>query len=95
MIRKLNNNFTITGASGRTYNLEMYVFDDFNDVKGAFNDASAIYIFTHRNQNKEGKYTHTLIYCGETEHLNRRFYGHEHEKDIRTHNANCVCVMGG
>ena len=94
MIKRLNNNFTLNGKSGRKYTFEMYVFDDFDDVKDAFIDASAIYIFTRRCQETSDKYAHNLIYCGETGHLNRRFYKHHHESDIKSHHANCLCVMG-
>lgn len=92
-MEKLDNNFTINGKSGRKYEFCMYSISSFDEVKGAFKDISAIYIFTRRYKQKDGKFVHTLIYCGETEHLNLRFYNHDHENDINAHNANCICVM--
>ncbi|MDE6206951.1 MAG: hypothetical protein K2M55_03995 [Muribaculaceae bacterium] len=93
-MKKLDNHFTIKGKSGREYKFNMYSIDCFEDVKGVFNDVSAVYIFTRRYKQQNGSFSHTLIYCGETEHLNRRFYDHDHENDINVHNANCFCVMG-
>ena len=59
---------------------------DFESNLG-FNDKNGTYIFTK----KEGRY-HQLIYCGKTEHLNKRFYDHCNGPCIMKHNADYIAV---
>jgi hypothetical protein len=92
MVNKLENNFTINGISGKEYSFTMYAFDEFDDLKDAFNAISAIYILTKRTWNGE-KYGHTLIYCGETGNLSTRFDDHHAETCIKKRNANCISIM--
>ena len=77
---------TLTGASGQTYDFEVYTFDtDFNAV-------GAVYAITHRAQKEDGSYSHAVIYIGETGDLSTRFDDH-HKKDcFAQYNANCKCI---
>lgn len=92
MLTKLNNTFTIKGVSGETYTFSMYTFDDFNELKNGFNPVEAIYIFTVRSWNGQ-KYTHNLVYCGETDNLSTRFDNHHAESCIKQKRANCISIM--
>lgn len=92
MMNDLKNQFTINGISDKKYTFDMYTFDNFDDLKDAFNAISAVYIFTKRAWNGE-KYVHTLIYCGETGNLSTRFDDHHAEACINSRNANCISIM--
>ena len=77
---------TLRGASGQTYEFEVYAFDsDFNAV-------GAVYAITRRAQKEDGGYDHTIIYIGETSDLSTRFDGHHKEDCFVQHNANCTCI---
>lgn len=73
------------GASGTKYEFKIYSLDtDFKAV-------GAVYAFT-KSINKENKYSHTIIYIGQTDDLSERFDNH-HKKDcIESNGANCICV---
>jgi hypothetical protein len=77
------------------YELGSYDFSDNID----FGDCAGVYIFTKRDAYSQlnvsyGKemYSHTLIYCGETKEMNKRFYSHFHAKDIMNAGADRVSI---
>ena len=65
----------LTGASGQTYDFEVY------DLNDDFNAVGAVYTITHRARNEDGGYSHTVIYIGETSDLSTRFDDH-HKKTV-------------
>lgn len=92
MVENLNKTFSITGVSGKEYTFNMYTFDDFDALKNAFKAVEAFYIFTIRSWNGD-KYTHELVYCGETSNLSTRFDNHHAEYCIKRRNTNCISIM--
>ena len=77
---------TLKGASGQTYDFEVYSYDS------DFNALGAVYAITRRTQKNDGNYKHTLIYIGETGDLSTRYNGHHKEDCFFQHNANCTCI---
>lgn len=91
MVKDINKTTTIKAKSGKEYEFQLYSFDDFNDLKGFFDEDPALYLFTRRYK-KEDKYFHDYIYLGETCNLNSRFNDHHKENCIRKNNANCIGI---
>ncbi len=77
---------TLKGASGQTYDFEVYSYDS------DFNALGAVYAITRRTQKNDGNYKHTLIHIGETGDLSTRYNGHHNEDCFFQHNANCTCI---
>lgn len=76
---------------------ELGDYDFSNNID--FGDCAGVYIFTKRDSFSQlnasyGKemYSHTLIYCGETKELDKRFYSHFHAQDILDADANRICI---
>ena len=88
MLKKLNKTMTLTGKSGKEYEFDLWSFEDFDDVKGAF-EGSGLYVFTRRYLDGN-KYKHNRIYLGETGDYSTRFDNHHREQCIRKHGANCI-----
>lgn len=91
MVIELNKTTTLKSSTGKEYVFQLYSFDDFNDLKGFFDEDPALYLFTRRYIDG-GTYHHVYIYLGETCNLNSRFNDHHKEKCIRRNNANCIGV---
>lgn len=77
------------------YELGNYDFKDNLD----FGESAGVYIFTKRDCVSKlnpsfGKemYPHTLIYCGETEEIDKRFYSHFHADDIIKEGADRISI---
>ena len=77
------------------YELGSYDFSDNID----FGECAGVYIFTKRDIYSElnatyGKemYSHTLIYCGETKEMDKRFYSHFHAQDIIDAGADRISI---
>ncbi len=77
---------TLKGASGQTYDFEVYSYDS------DFSALGAVYAITRRTQKNDGDYSHTVIYIGETGDLSTRFDGRHKEDCFVQHNANCTCI---
>ena len=89
MLRKTDKTVTLVGASGREYVFKLFTFDDFNDVKGAFESKAALYVFGQLNEDQT---KFTRVYLGETDDLKARFDNHHKEDCIRYHGANCIGI---
>ena len=76
----------LTGASGRTYDFEIYALD------ANLNAVGAVYAFTSRKEEDDGAYTHAVIYIGETGDLSMRFNGHHKEECFVKYTANRKCI---
>lgn len=46
MLKNLHQTLSVEGASGRTYTLHQFSFDDFDDLKGTITACGGIYVFT-------------------------------------------------
>jgi hypothetical protein len=69
-----------------SYNFEVYSSDT------SFNAVGAVYIFTKRTVDGEGKGSHTLLYIGQTDSLKDRIPNHEKWTCIQRNGINCICV---
>jgi predicted GIY-YIG superfamily endonuclease len=76
---------TFRGKSN-SYQFEVYTSDTI------FNDVGAVYIFTQRTVDSEGKGSHNLLYIGQTDALGRRISNHEKWPYVQQHGVNCICV---
>ena len=73
-------------TSGTKYSFNVYPIDT------NFNDIGAVYCFTERTVNSEGKGSHTIYYIGITNDLSTRFDDH-HKMDCAVKKgANCICI---
>jgi len=82
---------TLNGISGKEYIFDLYVFDDFSELRNAFLARPGLYLFTRRRATSEG-FTHDLVYLGETKNLSNRFDNHHKEAEIKAHYANCIGI---
>ena len=76
---------TFRGATG-SYSFEVYPADT------EFNDVGAVYVFTKREVNAEGKGQHTYLYIGQTHSLSERIPNHEKWPCATRNGVNCICV---
>ncbi len=81
----------LKGLSGNQYIFDLYIYDDFSELKSAFFAKAAVYLFTRRRITNYG-FTHDLVYLGETDNLSTRFGNHHKEKCISSHFANCIGI---
>lgn len=88
MLRNLHQTLSVEGASGQTYTLHQFSFDDFDDLKGAFPACGGIYVFTRVQSNLQ-----TPIYCGKTDDFSTRFNNHHAETCIKRNYADRVSLM--
>lgn len=91
MVTKLNKKTTLKAETGKKYVFDLYLFDDFNDLKGYFDQDPALYLFTKREKRGD-KYAHTYVYLGETCNLNSRFDNHHKENCIKKAKCNCIGI---
>ncbi len=70
----------------KAYNFDVY------PANTSFNAVGAVYIFSRRTVNADGKGSHALLYIGETESLKDRIPNHEKWACVRQENVNCICV---
>lgn len=68
MLRNLQQTLPVEGASGKTYYLNQFSFDDFEELKGAFPNYAGIYVFTHAVPGQE----QDPVYCGKTDDFSTR-----------------------
>ena len=92
-MKTLGKRLTLDGISGKQYLFDLFSFDDFSELKDAFQSRPAIYVFTRRRLVENG-YTHDLVYLGETKDLSTRFEYHHKEQCISAHHANCIGIHG-
>ena len=92
-MNNIGKRLTLDGISGKQYLFDLFSFDNFSELKDAFQSRPAIYVFTRRRF-VENDYTHDLIYIGETENLSTRFKNHHKEQCISAHHANCIGIHG-
>jgi len=78
---------TIKGLSGKEYTFEVHDFDS------NWNSVPAVYVVTKRVQKNDGKYSHSIIYIGQTEDLKARHSSHHKEDCFNRHGANRLCVL--
>jgi hypothetical protein len=76
---------TFKGKTG-SYSFEVYSADT------SFNAVGAVYIFTKRTVDAEGKGSHTLLYIGQTDSLKDRIPNHEKWPCVKRNGVNCICV---
>ena len=77
---------TFSGASGRKYKFIVY------SVETPFNNIEAVYTFTKRTADKDGRGTHKFLYIGETGELGDRIANHEKWSCVQQRGVNCICV---
>lgn len=83
MVSYLNEEYKMTGASGRIYTFTMYGFGTFDDLQEAFKDYThaGLYVFTVRDYSKSlQKYIHEPIYVGQTSSFQARDYSNHHKR---------------
>ncbi|MDE0016605.1 MAG: hypothetical protein OXU51_10485 [Candidatus Poribacteria bacterium] len=76
---------TFKGKFG-AYAFEVYTTDTI------FNSVGAVYIFSKRTVDSDGKGTHIFLYIGQTDSLKERIPGHEKHHCVRSYGVNCICV---
>jgi hypothetical protein len=78
-------NATFKGKMG-SYSFEVYSSDT------SFNAVGAVYIFTKRTVDVEGKGSHAILYIGQTDSLKSRIQNHEKWPCVKRNGVNCICV---
>lgn len=76
----------ISDATFSGYDFTVYPSDT------TFNSVGAVYIFTKRVVDSNGKGTHTLLYIGQTESLQDRIQNHEKWSCANKNGVNCICI---
>lgn len=77
---------TFGGASGKKYGFEVFSTDT------SFNDVGAVYIFSKRTTDQQGRGTHDFLYIGETGELGTRISDHEKWSCVLGNEVNAICV---
>lgn len=88
MVSKLGKTLTLTGASGKQYEFQLFSFDDYEEIKGYFNKVPALYIFVRLTIDRL-RYEE-VIYLGETGDIQTRYDRHHKEDCIKNRMANCI-----
>lgn len=91
MLKNLGKTTSLTGQSGKKYSFKLYSFDEYEDVKNAWEHFPALYLFTRRYMSN-GAYYHTYLYLGETGDVATRFQSHHKESCIKSHGSNCIGI---
>ena len=91
MVKDINKTTKLKTADDKEYVFDLYTFDEFDDLKGYFDEDPALYLFTRRYKEGE-KHYHDYIYLGETCNLNSRFNDHHKEACIKKNKANCIGI---
>lgn len=76
---------TFKGETG-TYNFGVYTTDT------VFIDVGAIYIFSKRVVDSDGRGRHTFLYIGQTSSLEDRIPYHDKWPCAQANGVNCICV---
>ena len=76
---------TFKGKTG-TYNFGVYTTDT------VFIDVGAVYIFSKRVVDSDGRGRHTFLYIGRTHSLEDRFSYHEKWACAQENGVNCICI---
>ena len=76
---------TFRGKNG-SYGFDVYSIDT------EFNDVGAVYIFTKRVVDSNGKGSHTFLYIGQTDSLRDRIPNHEKWDCVNRNGVNCICI---
>ena len=66
-------NLSLPGVSGNNYDFSIHS----KDV--TFKALGAVYAITRRYQKTDGKFSHDVIYIGQTNDISTRFYNHHRE----------------
>lgn len=69
-----------------TYDFGVYTMDT------VFIDVGAVYIFSKRVVDSDGRGRHTLLYIGQTDSLEDRIPYHEKWLCAQQYGVNCICV---
>jgi hypothetical protein len=77
----------LNGASGKTYELEIFPRADL------FKPLGAVYFLAKRIPFAEGEAEYTWIYVGQSEDISRRPFDESPKACIDEHEANCVCLL--
>ena len=77
---------TIKGKSGKQYGFTVHPF------KTRLWPIAAVYVVSRRKLTNAGRWSHTLIYIGETENLQKRFEYHHQAKCIEEQAPNRLCI---
>ena len=80
------NNITFFGKSGKRYDFHAYPLNE------ELQHVEAVYALTHCDQNRLKKYSHRIIYIGETGDLSTCLDDHAQSACFREHGVNCICV---
>ena len=91
MVTDIEVTMTLQGASGKTYLFTLFEYSSFSQLHDAFKPLQAIYVFSRRIY-REGTYTHSLLYLGQTNNLSTRFNNHHKETEIGGHYGNCIWI---
>ena len=91
MITDLDVTMTLQGASGKTYLFNLFGYSSFAQLHDVFRPLQAIYVFSRRFF-RDGAFSHTLIYLGQTSDLSTRFNNHHKETEIGEHYGNCIWI---
>ena len=84
MIFYLNEEYKMTGASGRGYSFTMYWFGTFDELEEKFKDYphAGLYVFTARDYSQTlGKYIHEPVYVGQTGNFQTRDFANYHKRE--------------
>ena len=77
---------TWKGKSGRSYEFDVY------PIGTTFKALGAVYIFSRRTTDLNGKVTHDLAYIGQTGDLSERFDNHHKAPAIKKRGANAISI---
>ena len=77
-------NVRIKGKSGKEYKFRAY------PLNTKFDNFGAVYFITSRNQDPDGRVSHSRIYCGRTSDLSIRIHT---TASFKENNANCICIL--
>ena len=79
---------TLSDADGTKYTFQTY------DLQTNFNSVGVVYVFTRRPDSWcAQRYSHKIIYIGETGDINERFGNHHKANCINTHKTNCIGIL--
>jgi hypothetical protein len=74
------------GVSGATYRFDVYTLDT------KFNNIGALYIYSTRTVDSEGRGKHKVLYIGEARELKDRIAYHEMWPCFERYSVNCICI---
>ncbi len=77
---------TLTGASGKKYEFNIYPFGT------EFEAIGAVYYISKRTQKADGNGEHSRIYIGQSANMSERFDDHHKADCFNNHQANCHSI---